>query len=116
MAEKHVVPTISVDAFRMAGQDLFPLILDAEKLLHAYGMESVSFISDIFSTTSREKQFDILINTLQRIKETTVKPIEPADNAECADIALPYPIVKKRRVEYNSPESWRIETVEEEND
>ncbi len=110
MAEKHVAPTITIDSIRVAGQDLFPLILDTEKLLHAYGLESVSFISDIFSTTSREKQFDILINTLQRIKETTVK------FADCADIALPYPIVKKHRVEYNSPESWRIDTGEDEDD
>ncbi len=111
MAEKHVAPTITIDSIRVAGQDLFLLILDIEKLLHAYGLESVSFISEIFSTTSREKQFDIIINTLMRIKETTVKPAEPAD---CADIALPYPIVKKRRVEYNSPETWRIDTEEEE--
>ncbi len=110
MAEKHVAPTITIDAFRVAGQDLFPLILDTEKLLHAYGMESVSFISDMFSTTSREDQFDILINTLQRIKNTPLK------SADCADIALPYPIVTKRRTEYNSPETWRIETVEEEDD
>ncbi len=113
MAEKHVAPTITIDAFRVAGQDLFPLILDIEKLLHAYGMESVSFISDMFSTTSREKQFDILINALQRIKETTAEPADNADCAECADIALPYPIVKKHRVEYNSLETWRIDTREE---
>ncbi len=116
MAEKHAAPPITIDSIRVAGQDLFPLIMDMEKLLHAYRLESVSFISDIFSTTSREKQFDILINTLQRIKETTAEPAEPADNADCADIALPYPIVKKHQVEYNGPESWRIDTGEEEDD
>ncbi len=110
MAEKHVVPTITIDAFRVAGKDLFPLILDTEKLLHSYGFESVTFISEIFSTTSREEQFDILIETLQRIKNT---PAEPAD---CADVSLPYPIVPKQRVEYNSPETWRIDSGEDEDD
>ncbi len=110
MEEKHTTPTISIDAFRVAGQDLFSLILDTEKLLHSYGMESVTFISEIFSTTSREKQFDILIETLQRIKNT------PAESADCADVALPCPIVPKQRVEYNSPETWRIDSREDEDD
>ncbi len=110
MEEKHTTPTISIDAFRVAGQDLFPLILDMEKLLHAYGLESVSFISDMFSTTSQEKQFDILIETLKRMKNT------PAESADCADVSLPYPIVPKQRVEYNSPETWRIDSEEGEDD
>ncbi len=110
MEEKHTTPTISIDAFRVVGQDLFPLILDTEKLLHAYGLESVSFISDMFSTTSREKQFDILIETLQRIKNT------PAESSDCVDIALPYPIVTKQRIKYNSPETWRIDSREDEDD
>ncbi len=110
MEEKNMTPTISIDAFRTAGQDLFPLILDTEKLLHAYGMESVSFISDMFSTTSREEQFDILINTLQRIKNT------PSESADCADIDLPCSIMLKQRVEYNSPETWRIDSREDEDD
>ncbi len=110
MEEKHTTPTISIDAFRTAGQDLFPLILDTEKLLHSYGLESVSFISEIFSTTSQKKQFDILIETLQRIKNT---PAEPAD---CADVSLPCPIVLKQRIKYNSPETWRIDSREDEDD
>ncbi len=110
MEEKHTTLTISIDAFRTAGQDLFPLILDTEKLLHSYEMESVSFISEIFSTTSREKQFDILIETLQRIKNT------PAESADCADVDLPCPIVVQQRVEYNSPETWRIDSREDEDD
>ncbi len=110
MEEKNMTPTISIDAFRVAGKDLFPLILGTEKLLHSYGLESVSFISDMFSTTSREKQFDILINTLQRIKNT------PSESADCADVSLPYPIVPKQRIKYNSPETWRIDSGEDEDD
>ncbi len=110
MEEKNMTQTISIDAFHTAGQDLFPLILDTEKLLHAYGLESVSFISEIFSTTSREKQFDILIETLQRIKNT------PSESADCADVALPCPIVVRQRVKYNSPETWCIESEEDENE
>ncbi len=110
MEEKNSTPTISIDAFRVAGQDLFPLILDTEKLLHSYGLESVSFISDVFSTTSRKEQFDILIETLQRIKNA------PAESSDCVDIALPCPIVLKQRVEYNSPETWRIDSGEDEDE
>ncbi len=110
MEEKNITPTISIDAIRVAGQDLFPLILDTEKLLHAYGCESVTFISDMFSTTSRKKQFDILIETLQRIKNT------PSESADCADVSLPCPIVPKQRIKYNSPETWRIDSGEGEDD
>ncbi len=110
MEDKNMTPTISIDAIRVAGQDLFPLILDMEKLLHSYGLESVSFISEIFSTTSREEQFDILVNTLQRIKNT------PAESADCADVVLPCPIVTKQRIKYNSPETWRIDSGEGEDD
>ncbi len=86
------------------------MILDTEKLLHSYGLESVSFISDMFSTTSREEQFDILIETLQRIKNT------PSELADCADVDLPCPVVLKQRIKYNSPETWCIDSGEDEDD
>ena len=35
------VKPITLDAFRLAGFDLFELIVDMDKLMHAYGMPTI---------------------------------------------------------------------------
>ncbi len=101
---------ICIDAFRCAGRDLFPLILNIVDLLHAYNMESVSFISDVFSMTSRAEQLEIIISTLQQIQNI------PEETSAPMEVDLPCPIVVQHRIGYNSMEAWKYDNREEDND
>ena len=76
MNENHAVQisqetearAITIDAFREAGRDLFELIVVMDKLMKAYDMTSLYFISDVFSTTSRYEQMGIIIAAMQTIR------------------------------------------------
>lgn len=67
------VKPITLDAFRLAGMDLFELIVDMDKLMHAYGMPTIQFISDVFSSTTKYEQLGYIIDNMkllqQRVKE-----------------------------------------------
>lgn len=56
------VKPITLDAFRLAGFDLFELIVDMDKLMHAYGMPTIQFISDVFSSTTKYEQLGYVID------------------------------------------------------
>ncbi len=107
MQKTNSTKGICIDAFRCAGRDLFPLILDIEKLLQAYGMESVSFISDVFSTASRAEQLEIIINVLRQIQHTNEESVITYVPDE-----LPEPIRMCRRIAYNSIEAWKNDNKE----
>ena len=47
------VKPIPLDAFRLAGFDLFELIVDMDKLMHAYGMPTIQFISCVRLAVSK---------------------------------------------------------------
>ncbi len=103
--------SISIDAFRCAGRDLFPLVLDIIDLLHAYNMESVSFVSNVFSTASRTEQLEIIINILRMIQCTSKESVI----SDLPDV-LPEPIRMCRRITYNSIESWKNDNKEDDDE
>lgn len=107
MQKTDNIKGISIDAFRCAGRDLFPIILDIIDLLHAYGMESVSFTSDVFSTASRAEQLEIIINILRTIQCTSNESVI----SDLPDV-LPTPVRMCRRLSYNSIDSWKNDNKE----
>lgn len=60
---------ITIDAFREAKADIFALIIDTDEFMRANGVSSITLISEAFSTTSRIKQLDSLIEALQLVKQ-----------------------------------------------
>ena len=64
---------ICIDAFRAAGRDCFALIFDTAQLLKAYDIPSGDFISEVFSTTNRLRQLEIIIEYIGKIRETEAK-------------------------------------------
>lgn len=60
---------ITIDAFREAKEDIFALIIDTDEFMRANGVSSITLISEVFSTTSREKQVDSVIAALQLVKQ-----------------------------------------------
>lgn len=60
---------ITIDAFREAKEDIFALLIDTDEFMRANGVSSLNFISEAFSTTSREKQVDSVIAALQLVKQ-----------------------------------------------
>lgn len=63
-----IVRPITLDAFRAAGRDLFEVIIDVDKLMRAYDISSLQFISDVFSTSIRYEQMGIVIAAMQVIR------------------------------------------------
>lgn len=70
--DKHWHP-ICIDAFRAAGRDCFVLIFDIIQILKAYDISSIDFISEVFSTTNRLEQLDIIIKCIGKIREAEEK-------------------------------------------
>ena len=72
------VKPITLDAFRLAGLDLFELIIDMDKLMHNYNMPTVQFISDVFSSTSKYEQMGYVIDNMQQLQQR----IQEVDNSK----------------------------------
>ena len=67
--EASDVKPITLDAFRLAGMDLFELIVDMDKLMHAYGMPTIQFISDVFSSTTKYEQMGYVIDNMKLLQQ-----------------------------------------------
>ena len=68
VSEQEEHQPITLDAFRQAKEDIFSLIINTDEFMRANGVSSLDFVSDVFSTTSREKQVGIVIQALQLVK------------------------------------------------
>lgn len=60
---------ITLDAFRVAGKDLFAVIVEVDRLMRSYGISSLQFISDVFSTESKHEQIGIIMDALGLVQE-----------------------------------------------
>ena len=67
--EASDVKPITLDAFRLAGMDLFELIVDMDKLMHAYGLPTIQFISDVFSSTTMYEQMVYVIDNMKLLQQ-----------------------------------------------
>ena len=67
------VKPITLDAFHLAGMDLFELIVDMDKLMHAYGMPTIQFISDVFSSTNKYEQIGYVIDNMKLLQQRVME-------------------------------------------
>ena len=99
--ERKLGHPICIDAFRAAGRDCFALIFDTAQLLKAYDIPSVDFISEVFSTTNRLRQLEIIIEYIGKIREAEEK--SPRDSIDIMDLInetgdIKFPPVSHKRV------------------
>ena len=69
MKKERVYAPITTDSFRLAGQDMFEVIISTEKLMRGHGISSLEFISDVFSRTDPLEQLDCVTDALSMIRE-----------------------------------------------
>ena len=65
MIESDEDRPIAIDAFRTAGQDLFALIIEVDKVARLHDIATIGFINKVFSTKSREEQIGYIIDVLK---------------------------------------------------
>ena len=65
MIESDEDRPIAIDAFRTAGQDLFALIIEVDKVARLHDIATIGFINKVFSAKSREEQIGYIIDVLK---------------------------------------------------
>lgn len=60
---------ITADSICIASQDILCLIVDLDRVLQAYGISSLEFISDVFTCDSQYEQLGIIIAALQVLRK-----------------------------------------------
>ena len=68
-SEAPDIKPITIDAFGLAGLDLFELIIDLDKVMHNYGMPTIQFISDVFSSTTRYEQMGFIVENMKALQQ-----------------------------------------------